>query len=147
MTDDALAKLLEPLEEPIRDKLLHVIQLIRSNLPEAPVDVFVSTSPGSSSVSYDGVWVFTPNFVSEIRRPLTSGRVQHEVARLKGLVDWVRLTARDFEFQEPRQESQLDLEFTTSDGYSGTLTGTGAGCERLMEVYRKHFLGNITAPN
>ena len=147
MTDDELVELFGPMEGPIRDRLLRIVQLVSSNLPEDPIDVFVSTSSSNSGLSYDGVWVFTPKFVSEIRSPLSSGRVQHDVARLKGLVDWVRLTARNFEFQESDQESRLDLEFTTSDGFGGTLSGVGPRCDRLMKVYRERFLENITAPD
>ena len=147
MNDEELVKLLGPLDEPIRDRLLRVVRLAVSNLPEDPVDLFVSTSSSDSGLSYDGVWVFTPKFVSQIRSPLSSGRVQHEVARLNGLVDWVRLTARNFEFEESRQESQLDLEFTTSDGFGGTLYGVGSRCDRLMKVYRERFLQNMAAPS
>ena len=147
MTDEELVELLGPLEEPIKGRLLRVVRLVVSNLPEGPVDVFVSASSSDSGLSYDGVWVFTPKFVSEIRSPLSSGRVQHDVARLNGLVDWVRLTARNYEFEESRQESRLDLEFTTSDGFGGALYGVGPRCDRLMKVYRERFLENMTAPD
>ena len=146
VTDDKLVGLLGLIEGPIRDKLFLVVKLVVSNLPEDPIDAFVSTSQSGSGVSYDGVWLFTPRYVSEIRNPLNTGRVQHEIARLSGLVDWVRLTARNYDFQMPQQESQLELEFTTSDGYGSTLAGVGLGCDRLMEVYRERFLKNIAAP-
>ena len=146
MTDVELAELLGPLEEPIRDKLIGIVKLVVSNLPEPPIDAFVSTSPSDSGVSYDGVWLFTSKYVAEIRTPLRMGRVQHDVARFRGLVDWVRLTARHYDFQRSHEESQLDLEFTTSDGLSGTLSGVSFRCEHLMKIYRERFLENITVP-
>lgn len=146
MSDDELVSLLGPIEEPIGEKLLHVVKLVVSNLPETPIDAFVSTVSGGSGLNYDGVWLFTPNFVSEIRNPLSSNRVQHDVARFSGLVDWVRLTAHNYEFLEPHHESRLELEFSTSDGLSGILSGVGFRCEGLMKIYHERFLKNITAP-
>ena len=131
----------EYIEEPIRNKLLKAIELVSSNLPESPDEVYVSTTFDQPQIS--AVWLFTPNLISEIRHALTPDRIQHDVAQFAGTVDWLRLNARKYAFQEATDESQLDLEFTTTVGLSGTLYATGKGCPRLMELYRDRFLPNL----
>ena len=93
---------------------------------------------------YTSVWLFTKNLVVEIRNPLNEGRIQYEIAPFRQAVDWIRLNARRYEFEEPTETSQLDLEFTTMDGLSAGLSATGQGCRHLMTIYRDRFLANFT---
>lgn len=134
------------IEDPIRGKLDKVKTTVIKNLPgdELPDEVFVSTSSSQGSLSYLGVWLFTPRLVVEIRNPLSQARIQYEIARFKDAVDWIRLNARNYEFGEHSANSELELEFTTEDGLSSVLSANGEGCRRLMEVYRDRFLPNFT---
>ena len=133
----------EYIEAPIREKLGKVIATVSSNLPEEPDEAFSSVSSGEGGRTYPNTWLFTRNLVVEIRNPLSQDRIQHDLARLAESVDWIRLNARKYEFGDATEDSQLELEFTTTDGLAGTLSATGQGCIRLMEVYRSRFLANF----
>ena len=95
-------------------------------------------------MNYLGLWLFTPQLIVEIRNPLGQNRFQCEMARFKHAVDWIRLSARKYDFRDHTPESELDLEFTTTDGLSSALSATGEGCPELMRIYRKRFLTNFT---
>ena len=59
-------------------------------------------------------------------------------------VDWIRLNARNYKFKEAdKEDSELDLEFSTIDGVSSMLSANGSGCGRLMEIYKHRFLDNF----
>ena len=137
-------KLPEYIDEPIREKLLKVMATVIENLPEKPIEAFVSTNASRAELNYIGVWLFTPRLAVEIRRPLVQARIQYDMFRFKDAVDWIRLNARMYEFKDPVEDSQLDLEFTTTDGVSSTLSANGEGCDKLMDVYRERFLPNFT---
>ena len=138
----------EYVEEPIRNKFLPIIHSVVYSLPEEPNDVFISCTikDGDATASYQAVWLFSDHYMSEIRDPLRSGRIQHDVARLSGLVDWVRLTARHDGFGDWESRSTLALEFSTNDGLSGTLYAVGPGCDHSMGIYRKRFFENFIPP-
>ena len=140
------AQVPENIQGPIRDRLEKVISLVKKNLAEEVSDLFVSSRPGETGPEYIAIWLFTENFMAEVRNPLRQAQLQHDVARLAGLVDWLRLTGRNYEFLEAEQNSELDLEFSTSDGLSGTLSATGTSCELLMDIYRRKFRDNLRSP-
>ena len=131
----------EYIEAPIRDKLLKVIEIVSENLPEQPDEAYVNTT--NEQPQYNALWLFTSNLVSEIRHPLTQDRIQHDIAHFTGTVDWMRLTARKYDFQQGTADSELGLEFTTTVGLSGELSAIGKACPRLMELYRDRFLPNF----
>ncbi len=138
------------IEAPVRTKLEMLITIVCKSLPESesPEIIFVSTSLGDGGVpNYPGIWIFTPKLAVEIRNPLNPNRIQHELVPFVKAVDWMRLSARKYEFEDVSEESQLQLEFTTKDGYSGELSASGQGCSDLMEIYRQrflpHFLGTM----
>ena len=136
----------EYIDAPIRDKLGKVIATVINNLPEEPQQAVVGVTWGNGVPEYPNAWLFTENYVVEIRNPLNQDRIQHDLALFRGRVDWIRLNARRYEFSEsPTENSELDLEFTTTDGFSGTLSTVGKGCVDLMKVYRDRFLQNFTA--
>ena len=135
------------IDESIRAKLLPVVNQVNSILPddEGPVEAFVSTTSTRGELNYDGVWIFTPKLIVEIRNPLRQARIQYEIARFTDSVDWIRLSAVNYEFgAPPTDESQLDLEFTTTDGLSKFLSANGKGCCHLMKLYNDRFLRNFT---
>ena len=136
----------EYIDAPIREKLEKIKAKVIENLPdnESPNGIFVSTKSTQGSLSYLGIWLFTPRLVVEIRNPLSKARIQYEMARLRDAVDWIRLNARNYDFKDHRADSELDLEFTTEDGLSSVLSANGEGCPTLMEVYRDSFLPNFT---
>ena len=133
-------------EEPFRDKLHQVVSKVISILPddEHPVRAFVSTDTTRSELTYLSVYLFTPKLVVEIRRPLDKERIQYEMFRLKDTVDWIRLNARKYDFETAVEDSQLELEFTTTEGASSVLSANGTGCSDLMEVYKSYFRHNFT---
>ena len=133
------------IEKPIQEKLLKVIDTVCKHLPEQPCDVFVSTSPNGSGPNYPSVWLFTPHLLVEIRNPLNQNRIQCDMAEFKDAVDWIRLNARKYDFESLKNDSELDLEFTTRDGLTGELSASGEGCAHLMEIYKRRFLLNFTA--
>ena len=137
-------KLPEYIEDPIKEKLHKVMVAVIETLPEEPDEAFVSTSFNEGALNYLGIWLFTPKLLVEIRNPLSQDRIQYEIARLKEAVDWIRLNARKYEFKDPREDSQLDLEFTNRDGFSSALSATGQGCQDLLKIYRDIFLLNFT---
>lgn len=138
-------KLPEYIGNAYRKKLSGVIETVTRHLPEQPEEAYVSTDLDEGVVVYPGVWLFTPRLLVEIRNPLYGDRIQFEIARLERAVDWVRLNARKYEFDEPTDNSQLELEFTTIDGLSSALLATGRGCRELMNVYHTRFLPNLVS--
>lgn len=134
------------IEEPIRQKLCKTMDAVIATLPEgeAPNEVFISTSSTQSSRRYLGVWLFTLNLAVEIRTPLDRDRIQFEMFRFRNAVDWIRLRARKYKFEDPQDDSELDLEFTTKEGVSSELSADGKGCRHLMDIYRSQFLENFT---
>ena len=133
------------IEAPIREKLERVIGIVRENLPEEPDEVFSSADSSEGRATYPNVWLFTPNLVVEIRNPLSQDRIQHDLAPFAGTVDWIRLNARKYQFGDATEDSQLELEFTTTGGLAGTLSAVGQGCPHLMSLYRERFLRNFAA--
>ena len=135
------------IEAPIKAKLGHRIEAVCKSLPDTETldRIFVSTSSGEGGrPNYPSIWLFTQHLIVEIRNPLSSDRMQHELAPFFKAVDWIRLNARKYEFADPSDESQLELEFTTKDGYSGELSASGKACSDLIDVYRQRFLPNFT---
>ena len=135
------------ISKPIREELQKVSTRVARNLPkgETPGRVFVSTSLFSGELKFLSVWLFTSRLVVEIRNPLEKGRVQYEMARFKRAVDWIRLNAREYEFKDASEASELELEFTTVAGLSTVISATGEGCDFLMALYREQFLPNFIA--
>ena len=133
----------EYIDGPIRQRLVEITELVRQRLPEAPHEVFVSTSSEEESLNYLGVWLFTPRLVVEIRGPLRNARIHYEIARFRDAVDWIRVNARNYEFGKCDRGSELEVEFSTQDGLTSVLSANGEGCGRLMEVYENIFLPNF----
>ena len=132
------------IELPIREKLANVIDIVTPHLPEKQVEaVFVSTNTGEGGPKVLSVWLFTKNLIVDIRGPLRKDRIQFDFARFSKAVDWIRLNARRYDYESPGIDSQLELEFTTTDGLATELSATGEGCTHLMEVYRNRFLANL----
>ena len=134
----------EYIEEPIRDELSKVVATVTANLPENLEETFVSTSFSQGERNYPSVWLFTSKLAVEIRYPLRQARIQYEMFRLKNSVDWIRLNARRYDFGDPAENSELDIEFTTIDSVSSILEATGDGCRHLMGVYKRWFSPNFT---
>ena len=130
--------------EPALDGLRRVITIVSEHLPETREEIFVSMGLIGGGPDYLSAWLFTANLIVEVRNPLAHARIQYEMAPLKGCVDWIRLNARRYEFKEPAEDSELDLEFTTTDGLSGVLSSYGQGCRHLMDFFRRRFLANFT---
>ena len=139
------AELPDYIEGSIRERLNRVIDMVSKNLLEDVVDVFPSNHRGESGPEYIGLWLFTKTLVSEVRNPLRPAQIQHDMARFAGLVDWLRLTARHYEFKEAVPQSELELEFTTADGLNGSLSATGSSCDLLMDLYRCRFKANFSS--
>ena len=117
-------------------------------LPETVQDTFVSTRSSQGSLVHSGVWLFSESLIVEIRDPM-SNKTQFEIGRIRNDVDWIRLTARNFDLAEnsgstesPGNRAELDLEFTTRNGLSCEITANGRGCSDLMRLYRKRFIDN-----
>ena len=136
-------KLPEYIEEPIREKLSKVVDTVASNLPEGLEEIFVSTSLSQGERGYPSVWLFTARLAVEIRQPLNQGRIQCDMFRLKDAVDWIRLSARRYDFKEATENSELYVEFATIDSVSCILEATGEGCRHLMDVYKHRVTPNF----
>lgn len=134
----------ERIDTQIRTKLQRAIDTVKTNVPEEPKTVFVSTSTMAGELKYLGVWLFTERLVVEIRNPLDKARIQYEIARFQSAVDWVRLNARNYDLKNDGADSELELEFTTTDGLSSVLSANGVGCSELMDVYNKLFVPSFT---
>ena len=132
------------IEEPIRKELKGVIDIVSQELPETPEEAFVSTEGDLNGRNYPSVWLFTPHLLVEIRNPLNQDRTQFEFSPFERSVDWIRLNARKYDFENCTEQSRLALEFTTKDGLDGTLMAAGRGCSHLMEIYNQRFLKNFT---
>jgi hypothetical protein len=133
------------IEAPIRQKLCELLTMVIPLLPEEPEEAFVSTESRDGELRYRGIWLFTHNLVVEIRNPLSQARVQYDMARLKDAVDWIRISAYNYRFEEPSEESRLDLEFTTTDSLSSVISATREGCAHLMELYNSRFRPSFLA--
>ena len=132
------------IDDSIQKRLHKVIDAVSENLPEKPAEAFVSTS--QSEPKYLGVWLFTKDLAVEIRMPLIEGRIQYDICRFRKSIDWIRISARNYDFIEHREDSELELEFSTADGVSSALSADGAGCPCLMELYKNRFLPNFIGP-
>jgi hypothetical protein len=133
------------MEAPVRHKLTEVMQTVIEKLPEKPDKAFVCTDRSVGARSYFCIWLFTQKLMVKIRNSLNQDRIQYEMYRFENAVDWIRLNARRYDFKKPMSDSQLDLEFTTTDGVSDELSATGEGCHYLMEIYHDRFLSNFVA--
>lgn len=126
-------------------RIAAVVGAVCKNLPagEEVEARFVSNPPSGGGPSNISVWIFTRNLVVEVRNPHIDGRIQHDLAPFRESVDWMRLDAHNYNFEDVRPESRLKLEFTTRDGLNGELYATGEACSELMGIYRKRFLPNF----
>lgn len=128
--------------ETIREKLSEVVCKVENMLPEEMQEAFVSTRLSHGSLNYADVWLFSQSLIVQIREPL-SKKVQFEVGRFKEAVDWVRLTARGYDFEtDAADNAELELEFTTADSFTGAISASGKGCSELLRLYRRRFLRN-----
>ena len=134
------------IDDKVKEKVNAVLKLVGQTLPsnEKPEDIFVSNPLADEGPTNLSAWIFTRCYIVEIRNPHIDGRIQYDVAPLKDSVDWIRLDARRFKLHDPEPESQLALEFSTTDGFSGELLASGKGCSRLMEIYGQQLLKNFT---
>ena len=133
------------IDAPIAGQMNKVVAIVCNNLPpnETPEEIFSSVSLGQGANAYPNIWVFTQHLVVEIRHPLDKDRIQYDLVRFNHAVDWVRISAWNFAFEDPTEDSQLELEFTTTDGFSGVLSATGAVCRQLMDIYQSRFMDNF----
>ena len=133
----------EYLPLPIREQFEEIIGAVSRNIPEDIEEVFPSIELVYEGPSYPNIWLFTSTFIVQVQRPSINNRIQHDIAPFAGLVDWVRLTARNYDFADGEGNSELDLEFTTNGGLGGTLSTRGEGCKHLMDIYRRRFLDDL----
>ena len=110
---------------------------------ESTVDLFVSNPRPEGGRAIANSWLFTKNLVVMIRDPRDEGRLQYDIAPFKHSVDWMRFNSRNYDFENAATESDLALEFTTKDGFSGELVASGEGCSHLFRIYRDWFLPNF----
>ena len=136
-------KLPKYLDEAVQERLHNITANVVEIIPEKPVEVFVSTTSNQGQLNYLGIWLFTSNLAIEIRHPLSQHRIQFDIFRFKKAIDWIRLNARSYDFSDPVENSQLDLEFTTVDSASGVLSANGQGCRHLMQIYKNRFVTNF----
>ena len=129
----------------LRDRVGSLIPLIERTLPEgqSTVALFINNPRPEGGRSTSSCWLFTQSLVVRIRDPRDEGRLQHDIAPFKDSVDWVRLNSRYYEFEGSDSESDLVLEFTTKDGFSGELVASGEGCSHLFRIYKEQFLPNF----
>jgi hypothetical protein len=132
-----------------RKKLSEVACKVEVLLPETVQETFVSTRFSQGSLVHSGVWLFSESLIVEIRDPMSSNKTQFEIGRIRKDVDWIRLTARNFNLGEnpenaenPGSKAELDLEFTTRNGLSYEITANGKGCSDLFRLYRERFISN-----
>ena len=128
---------------PTRAHFEELIEIVSRNLPEKPDEAFPSVELTTDGPYYPNIWLFTANHIVQIQRPSINNRIQHDLAQFIGLVDWVRLTARNYDFSDIKDNSELDLEFTTTSGVGGTLSACGEGCRQLIDIYHRRFLTNL----
>lgn len=135
--------------EEIRARLTEILTAVAALYPEELVDTFAShgDEDGAPGRQFDSLWMFTEHYFGEVRNPLANPqRLNFDVAPLKNSVDWLRLNAREYPNMAGATEtSRLELEFSTTDGLSGTLYAVGADCDRLMEIYRSYFQANLVS--
>ena len=129
----------------LRDRFQNLVAVVEKTLPEnqSAVDVFVSNPRAEGGRAIANSWVFTQNLVILIRDPRDERRLQYDMAPFKDSVDWMRFNVRNYEFGDAGPESDLVLEFTTKDGFSGELLASGEGCSHLLRIYRERFLPNF----
>lgn len=132
-----------------RKSLSDVARKVGGLLPETVQETFVSTRLSQGSLVHSGVWLFSESLIVEIRDPMSSHKTQFEIGRIRNDVDWLRLTARNFNLDEspenaesPGDKAELDLEFTTRSGLSCEITANGKGCSDLFRLYRERFISN-----
>lgn len=138
----------EYIEDHRKSELRKIIDTIVETLPEKPKSndtPFFSTDSNQESSSYFIIWLFTTTLAVQIRNSRKHYRVQYEIVRLKDAVDWIRLNAVEYDLVNPTVSSQLEIEFTTTDGATGELSATGERCRALMELYKTRFLPNFAA--
>lgn len=133
------------IDDKTRGNLHSIVDAVIDRLPERPNRSFFSTDSSERAPSYFSIWLFTPQLAVKIRNSFVQSRVQYEMARIRDVVDWVRLSAREFNLSQPTKDSQLDLEFTTTDGASGELSAKGEKCSDLMDLYEERFRPSFAA--
>lgn len=138
----------EYLNREVRSAISGVIDNVVPLLPEQVVKaMFVCTkrrNPNDSRLEYPDVWLFLDDIIVQIYRPREE-RLQFEFSRFKNQIDWIRLTAAEYNPARPdviSEESVLELDFTTKDGVSNDLSANGEGCPELLRMYREQFIPN-----
>ena len=94
---------------------------------------------------YFAVWVFTNNYIGEIRNPLSNiSRTSFEVVPFAKSVDWMRVSSQEYDLVKATSKSQLTLDFTTIDGFNGLISSVGEECDDLLKLYRDVFIPNLS---
>ena len=131
------------IDESIQKRLNAVMRTVTNHLPDDPVEVFVSVGLSQGQSNYPNLWMFTNELAVEIRNPLNRRRIQFDMFAFSNSIDWIRLSARNYDLSDPEDDSQLELEFSTVAGVSSVLLASGEGCCELLQLYKERFLTNF----
>lgn len=139
----------QDLPKPLAGRMEALIAAIQPTYPETIQIAFASRVRGVSDDAtaerrFQSLWLFTDHYLGEIRNPLAGElRLNYDITPLAHIVDYIRLTSQAYDFQTATTESELSLEFTTSEGLSGTITAVGIGCDDLLLIYKDRFRDNL----
>ena len=139
----------QDLPKPLVGRLEAMIAAIQPTYPEEIQTAFASRVRGvaddaTAERRFQSLWLFTDHYLGEIRNPFAGGlRLNYDITPLAHTVDYIRLTSQDYDFVTATTESELSLEFTTSEGLSGTITAIGVACDDLLLVYKDRFRDNL----
>ena len=145
----AKAVLPQGLPKQVSQRINEVLVGFEELYPEDIAVVFASTSDahGANEAEdrhFDSLWLFTEQYIGEVRNLQAGGqRVNFDIARLARNVDYIRISSRDFDIKKATADSWMELEFTTSDGLSGSLRSLGVACDDLLKIYQDYFKANL----
>lgn len=121
-----------------------IISKLFPELKGVQITLFLSVASKRTNTPNTVLWLLSDVALVAVTEPFRETSSYIEYIRYKGRIDWLRLRAFDYDFDEVRPESELLLEFTTEDGYSEGISASGKGCDRLQEIWKKYFTSNYS---
>ena len=123
-------------------RLGKIISKLFPQLINEKFTLFLSVASKRTNTPNTVLWLLSDVALVAVTDPFREAFAYIEYIRYKERIDWLRLRAFDYDFDEGIPESELLLEFTTEDGYSEGISASGKGCDYLQEIWKQYFISN-----
>ena len=136
-------KLLQELPSAIQKKVKPLLRTVAAIYPEQIEDVIVSSSLSADDGGYGSIWFFTKHFIGEIHDPFSTEKLEFDIVPYTKRIDYLYVTADDFDMREAKTTSRFVVEFSTEDGNSGEIAAVGKDCLYLKSLLQKWFYPDL----